>query len=133
MTSRRVLFIDSDADSRQIYSLLLNHNGYRVVLATGIEEGLRAAREETPAVIVTELFVRTARGWTILEALKGDASTAKIPVIALSAYVLPDDRLRASVADVFLPKPCEAGCVLQEVHRLCRRDESEILCGGGTS
>jgi CheY-like chemotaxis protein len=119
MNPHAVLLIDPDRDSREIYSVLLNHNGFRVVAASGMEEGLQTARQERPAVIVTELFVPTAHGWTILEALKGDSATAAIPVIALSAHALPADRSRAGLADLFLTKPCEVDCVLRAVQRLC--------------
>ena len=119
MNPHSVLLIDPDPDSRDIYSVLFGHSGYRVVVTTKMEDGLRAAREQHPTVIVTELFARTARGWKILEALRGDDATAGIPIIALTAYALPDDRRRARLADVFLPKPCEVEDVLNEVERLC--------------
>lgn len=119
MNALSVLLIDPDGDSREIYSTLLGHNGYQVFVASDPDEGLSAARVVLPAVIVTELFVRTLEGWRVLDSLKSDAATAGIPVIALSAYVLPDDRRRARLADVFLPKPCKVECVLREVARLC--------------
>ena len=119
MNPHSVLLIDPDLDSREIYSALLGHNGYQVLVASDLDEGLSAARQVLPAVIVTELFVRTLEGWRVLDSLKSDAATAGIPIIALSAYALPDDRRRARLADVFLPKPCEVECVLREVARLC--------------
>lgn len=125
MNPHSVLLIDPDQDSREIYSVLLNHSGFRVVAATGMEEGLHVARRERPTVIVTELFVPTTGGWMILEALKGDAATAAIPVIALSAHALPADRSRARLADLFLTKPCEVDCVLRAVQRLCPAGDAE--------
>lgn len=119
MNPHSVLLIDPDRDSRDIYSALLGHNGYHVFVASELDEGLSAARHVLPTVIVTELFVRTLEGWRVLDSLKNDAATAAIPVIALSAYALPDDRRRARLADVFLPKPCEVDCILREVARLC--------------
>jgi CheY-like chemotaxis protein len=119
MNPHSVLLIDPDRDSRVIYSMLLDHSGYRVVVTSEMEEGVRVAREERPTLILTELFVRTAHGWTILEALRGDEATAAIPIIALSAHALPDDRRRAWLADVFLSKPCGVNDLLKEVERLC--------------
>jgi CheY-like chemotaxis protein len=119
MSPHTVLLIDSDRDSRDIYSVFLDYSGYRVVATAEMAEGLRAAREENPTVIVTELFVPTARGWTILETLKNDAATARIPVIALSAHALPDDQQRAVLADLFLAKPCTVESLRQAVERLC--------------
>lgn len=119
MNPQSVLLIDPDRDSREIYSAFLGHKGYQVLVASDLEEGLSAARRLLPAAIVTELFVRTLQGWRVLDSLRSDPATAGIPIIALSAYALPDDRRRAQLADVFLPKPCRAECVLREVERLC--------------
>lgn len=124
MSDHPVLLIDADADSRQICTLLLQHRGFRAVCATCEAEALEIARRERPAVIVTELYTRTREGWRIPEQLRGDPATAGVPLIVLSAYVLPDDRERAfrSGADVFLPKPVDGARLLEEVGRLCGKE-----------
>lgn len=119
MNPQSVLLIDPDGDSREIYSAFLGHNGYHVLVASDLDEGLSAARRLLPAAIVTELFDPTLQGWRVLDSLRSDPATARIPIIALSTFVLPDDRRRARLADVFLSKPCRAECVLREVERLC--------------
>lgn len=115
-----VLIIDADADNRDIQSAALRHHGYRVVTAEGLEAGIRAAVRERPSVIITELFVPSPGGWTVLEALRGTRATAEIPIIALSAHVFPHERDRAADADVFIPKPADVYFVLNEVERLCQ-------------
>lgn len=123
MSDHSVLLIDTDLDSREICTLLLHHRDYRVVCATCETDGLDLARSERPTVIVTDVYTRTRDGWRIPELLKSDPATASIPVIVLSAYVLPEDRERAlrSGADAFLAKPVDGRLLLAEVGRFCDR------------
>lgn len=121
---KSVLLVDPDEDNRLIYTTLLRHRGYRVLEAKDDGEGMLLAREHRPDLIMTELFVATAHGWRLPEMLKQDASTAQIPILALTAHAFTTDEERAWTAgcDGFLAKPCEPSRVLAEVQRLvtCR-------------
>lgn len=120
---RTVLLVDPDEDSQHIYAGFLRHCGYRVLQARNGVEGVLLARKEPPDLIVTELFVPSARGWRVPELLKRDRRTAHIPVLALTAYAFATDEERAWSAgcDGFLSKPCEPSRVMQEVRRLLTR------------
>lgn len=104
---RTVLLIDSFPDDRIIYTAGLENCGLSVINADGPDEGVEIALRVRPALIITELYTRTERGWKVLELLRSHPETAAIPIIAVSAYALPDDRERAvaSGATSFLPKP----------------------------
>lgn len=104
-----VLLVDPDEDSRSIYAALLRHHGFLVLEAEDGAQGILLARLERPDVIATELFVPSASGWELPELLKGDLRTARIPILALTAYAFEADEQRAWSAgcDGFLAKPCE--------------------------
>ena len=104
---RLVLIANEDTDSTVIYSEFLKSCGYRVVTVSGAEEAHRIAAQQQPDVIVTDFVERTPMGWRTPEILKQDRKTADIPLIAVTGWAMPDDRLRAmrSGCDVFLPKP----------------------------
>lgn len=120
---RTVLLVDPDEDSQNINAALLRHCGYRVLQARNGVEGILLARKERPDLIVTELFVPSARGWKVPELLRRDHRTAQIPILALTAYAFTTDEERAWSAgcDGFLSKPCEPSRVMQEVRRLLTR------------
>jgi two-component system cell cycle response regulator DivK len=120
MRRRSILLINQDADTVQICTALFSARGFDVRAVEGAEEALRVARAEPPAVIVTELLVRTEAGWEIIQRLKGDAEVARIPLIALTAFALEDDRNRARAADLFVPKPANLEEVLAAVERCTR-------------
>lgn len=115
-----VLLVDPDEDHRVIYTTFLRHCGYEVIEAKNGVEGILLARKHQPDVIVTELFVPTARGWKVLEMLTQDPRTAQIPILALTAYAFTADEDRAWFAGCngFLTKPCEPARVVEEVQRL---------------
>ena len=119
MTSKRILLVEDHEDNRNIYRTILEHYGYQVVIAMDGQSGIRLAREEQPDLILMDLSIPVVDGWEATRRLKGDAATRAIPVIALSAHALEEDRLRARQAgcDGYLAKPVEPKKVLAEVAR----------------
>jgi CheY-like chemotaxis protein len=115
-----ILIVEDDEDSRFVYRLLFEDEGYSVALARSGDEGLRMAREGHPDAVLMDVSIPGIDGWTATERLKGDPETADIPVIVLTAHACPEDRKRASEVgcDVFLTKPCEPRDVMNEVRRL---------------
>ena len=104
-----VLLVDPDPDSRDIGAILLRHFGYRVRAAATCDEGVCLARAERPRAVVCELRQEGAAEETIVAVFARDPATAKVPVLVLSSYVLPQDRDRALAdgAALFLEKPCD--------------------------
>ena len=111
--------MEDHEDNRNIYRTILEHYGYQVLLATDGQNGIRLAREEQPDLILMDLSIPVVDGWEATRILKLDESTRTIPVIALSAHALEEDRERAREAgcDGYLAKPVEPRKVLTEVAR----------------
>jgi CheY-like chemotaxis protein len=84
-----VLVIDDEASVRDLMQRFLTKEGFRVVTASGGEDGLRYARELKPDAITLDVMMPGMDGWAVLSALKADASVADIPVIMLT---IVDDR-----------------------------------------
>ena len=119
MTNKRILLVEDHEDNRNIYRTILEHYGYRVTIAMDGQSGLRLAREEQPDLILMDLSIPVVDGWEATRLLKQDSATRPIPVIALSAHALDEDRARAKEAgcDGYLAKPVEPKKVLAEVAR----------------
>jgi two-component system cell cycle response regulator DivK len=119
---KSVLIVEDDADSRYVYGLILEDNGFRVATARSGDEGLRLARELQPQAILMDVSIPGMDGWTVTKRLKSDPQTAGIPVIIITAHAFPEDLGRAERAgcEGFLTKPCEPRRVLEEVRRLVR-------------
>ena len=124
MTDALILLIEDHEDNRKIYSAILEHSGFRVLLAADGREGVRLAREGSPDLILMDISIPHIDGWQATEMLKSDPATAAIPVIALTAHALPEDRERAVAVgcDGYLTKPVEPRRVIEEVRRFLKRD-----------
>jgi two-component system cell cycle response regulator DivK len=119
LDTKRILLVEDHEDNRNIYRTILEHYGYTVVIAVDGQNGIRIAREERPDLILMDLSIPVVDGWEATRLLKGDPETSGIPIIALSAHALSEDRERAVQAgcDGYLAKPVEPRKVLEEVAR----------------
>jgi CheY-like chemotaxis protein len=115
-----VLLAEDFQDSRDLYRFFLEGRGWRVVDVADGGEVLAAVAQEDPDVIVMDLSLPTVDGWTLTRQLRTARSTAHIPVLVLSAHVLPEERERAFAAGCtgFLAKPCLPEHMERELRRL---------------
>jgi DNA-binding response OmpR family regulator len=111
-----VLLIEDDPETLEMYRLKLEKDGYRVRVALDGEEGVRRAIESPPDIIFLDIRLPKKDGFTVLEELRGQASTADTPVIILSNYGESDlvDRGLKLGAMEFLIKAQTSPIVLSE-------------------
>ncbi|HYW10262.1 MAG TPA: response regulator [Longimicrobium sp.] len=123
MASPIILLVEDNPDNRAIYGTILRHFGFEVAEAETGEDGVRMAREISPALILMDVAMPGMDGWEATRILKGDPETAGIPVIALTAHAMSEDRRRAEEVgcDGYLSKPVEPRRVVAEVERLLAR------------
>lgn len=116
---KRILIVEDDEDSREIYREILEDSDFEVDTAVNGPEGLRMARERHPDAILMDISVPEMDGWTVISELNSDPGTADIPVIVVTAYAFREDRTRAEGLGCagFLTKPCEPTRVLAEIER----------------
>lgn len=114
-----VLLVEDNEDNLVVYRTILEHVGYIVVEARDGEEGVSRAHSENPDIILMDISIPKIDGWEATIRLKGDEATASIPIIALTAHALEEDRARAMRAgcDGYLAKPVEPRRVVQEVEK----------------
>ncbi|CAN5786129.1 response regulator [soil metagenome] len=126
---RTVLLVDRDPDSLTIYSLILEHHGYRVLLAQNGEEAFRIAAAQRPDVVVTELHIPGIEGQTLSEYLKRDSRTAGVPILAVTSFPVSSGRHESGLAvcDGYLAKPCAPSRLLVEVERLASTEGPQII------
>jgi signal transduction histidine kinase/CheY-like chemotaxis protein/putative methionine-R-sulfoxide reductase with GAF domain len=101
-----VLVIDDEPAVRDLMQRFLGKEGFRVVTASGGEEGLRRARELRPDAITLDVMMPGMDGWAVLSALKADPDVADIPVIMLT--IVDDKNLGYALgAADYLTKPID--------------------------
>jgi len=82
----RVLFVEDDASVAQMYRLKLELDGYIVEIAGDGLTALEKARALVPDIVFLDIRLPKLDGIGVLEALRADASTARIPVVILSNW-----------------------------------------------
>jgi two-component system cell cycle response regulator DivK len=102
-----VLIIEDNAANMTLAVFLLESAGHTVISATNAESGLTLARTEQPDLILMDMQLPGMDGLAATALLKSDASTARIPVIALTALAMKGDeeRIRAAGCDGYIAKP----------------------------
>ncbi len=121
-----VLVIDDDPATRQLLARMLGKDGFRVLEASGGEEGLALARSERPDVITLDVLMPGLDGWGVLAALKNEPALADIPVVMLS---ITDERnLGFSLgATEYLTKPIERAQLSAVLSRYRRAPGAQVL------
>jgi len=116
---KTILLVEDNEDNLVVYRTILEHVGYCVIEARDGEEGVSRAREHLPDLILMDISIPKLDGWEATQRLKGTDATRLIPIIALTAHALEEDRLKAAQVgcDGYLAKPVEPRRVVQEVER----------------
>ena len=116
---KTVLLVEDNEDNLVVYRTILEHVGYHVIEARDGEEGVSRARSDEPDIILMDISIPKMDGWEATERLKADGDTSDIPIVALTAHALEEDRAKAMRAgcDGYLAKPVEPRRVVQEVEK----------------
>jgi CheY-like chemotaxis protein len=111
--------VEDNEDNRIIYSTVLRHSGYEVVEALDGVQAVALARSVLPDLILMDISIPEIDGWEATKILRQDPLTRDIPIIALTAHALADDRERANAMGFtsYLAKPIEPRAVVAEVRR----------------
>ncbi len=99
--------IEDDPDVLDLVRLHLRKAGYLVAETNDGEEGLKKAREQQPAAIILDLMLPGIRGEEVCRRLKARPSTARIPIIMLTALGEAEDCVAGLElgADDYVSKP----------------------------
>jgi len=119
MFGLRVLVIEDTQENLDLICLLLERAGHIVYQAYDGIEGVKTAFQQQPDLILLDLALPKKDGWTVAEELKSDILTRRIPIIAISALVTTDAKVRALQAgcDCFIPKPFTLSAFNAEIER----------------
>jgi two-component system cell cycle response regulator DivK len=103
----KLLVIEDNAANMKLATLLLRNAGHAVLCAVDAETGLTMARSESPDLILMDVQLPGMDGLAATALLKQDPATAAIPIIALTAMAMKEDRekTREAGCDAYIAKP----------------------------
>lgn len=113
----KILLVEDNEMNRDMLSRRLTRNGFEVVIAVDGQQGVALATSERPDVILMDMSLPVMDGWEATRRVKADPATRAIPVIALTANAMVEDRERAMAAgcDDFDTKPVELPRLLEKI------------------
>jgi two-component system cell cycle response regulator DivK len=102
-----VLLVEDNEKNLKLARDVLEFSGFIVHVATTGEDAVSQAATSPPDLILMDLQLPGIDGHEALARLRGDPVTSGIPVVALTAFAMPEDRERALGAgfDGYLEKP----------------------------
>lgn len=115
--SRKVLVVDDNEDAAFVVAELLMARGHIVEVATGGRQGFDAARARLPDVVLLDIGMPLMDGYQAATALRGEASTRSIRLVALTAWGDSESRARAIKCgfDLHLVKPANFAALFSAV------------------
>jgi DNA-binding response OmpR family regulator len=118
--ARTILLGDADNSIVKFVTLILENEGYRVLVATDGEEVLEQVGHARPDLVLMDITLPRKNGYQVCRMLKEDALLKSLPVLFLSAKSQPSDRFWAQRvgADGFLAKPFDPADLLREIKDL---------------
>ena len=119
----KILLVEDNEMNRDMLSRRLSHRGYTVVTAVDGQAALDLAASSEPQLVLMDLSLPVIDGWEATRRLKANTHTRNIPVIALTAHAMAEDRERALAAgcDDFDTKPVDLGRLIGKMEALLAR------------
>ncbi|MBB5167260.1 response regulator [Mycobacterium sp. AZCC_0083] len=107
MTPRRILVVEDNPLNLKLVRDVLQFAGYDVSEAQSGEEGLRVAQQDPPDLVLMDLQLPGIDGTETLRRMREGSLGRDVPVVAVTAFAMAEDRERASLAgfDGFVEKP----------------------------
>ena len=120
VSSGRILVVEDNPLNLKLVRDVLDATGYDVVEATSGEEGLRLAAEAPPDLVLLDLQLPGIDGLETLQRLRDGVLAPDVPVMALTAFAMDEDRARARAVgfDAYVTKPISVKGLLGQVARL---------------
>jgi two-component system cell cycle response regulator DivK len=105
----RILLVEDNELNRDMLAVRLGLRGYQVLVATDGAQGVTMAHSEKPDAILMDMSLPVLDGWEATRQLKAAPDTRAIPIVALTAHVMPGDQDRCLEAgcDAYEEKPVD--------------------------
>ena len=119
MSAPCILVVEDNDMNMQLVEFLLEEGGYSIVKATSGEEALAITREQAPDLILMDIHLPGMDGLSVVRAMKADARTARVPILALTAHAMRGDKDRFLEAgcDGYISKPIDVKTFIASIRQ----------------
>jgi two-component system, cell cycle response regulator DivK len=123
MTGALILIVEDNDKNRKLVRDVLTVKGYEVIESETGEEGVRLAQERRPSLVLMDIRLPGIDGVEALRRLRAEGTTRGIPVMAMTASVMSEDRQKIMAAgfDAYQSKPISVTDFVAAVAQLLER------------
>ena len=116
----KILIVEDNEMNRDMLSRRLIKKGFEIIIAIDGEEGVKKTFSEKPDLILMDMSLPVMDGWEATKKLKSNSVTSKIPIIALTAHAMAQDKEKALAAgcDEYDTKPIDLNRLLSKISSL---------------
>ncbi len=114
-----ILIVEDNAKNMKLVRDILRHKGHETLEALTGEDGVRLALESRPDLVLMDIQLPDIDGITALRRIRADAALDAMPVLAVSASVMPDEQQKivTSGFDAYVTKPINLKQFVETVQR----------------
>ncbi|HWK86230.1 MAG TPA: response regulator [Xanthobacteraceae bacterium] len=116
----KILIVEDNEMNRDMLSRRLARQGFEIAFALDGKQGVEKAESEMPDLILMDMSLPVMNGWEATEKVKSNPATKGIPVIALTAHAMAEDREKCIAAGCndFDTKPVDLPRLLEKIKTL---------------
>jgi len=120
-----ILIVEDNLPNRKLIEAVLSPRGYHLLIATNGIEAIELACQEKPDLILMDLQLPMMSGYETTRRLKKLSKTACIPVVALTAHVMAEDRQQAMASGCsgFIAKPINTRAFPSDIRQYFHNDQ----------
>ncbi len=117
---KQILIVEDKPTSRELLRTVLEQQGYEVVEAEDGEQALVRLAEHVPDLVLMDLQMPVKNGYDVLKEIRKDSRMNGLPVVAVTANAMPEDREKVLAAGFtgYIAKPVALARLREEVNRL---------------
>jgi two-component system, cell cycle response regulator DivK len=127
MSGELILLMEDHELNLELARDVLQLHGFRTLEARTAAEGIELARTHRPDLVLLDIQLPDRNGLAVLRQLRQMPETARLPVVALTAFAMREDRERLLAAgfDAYLSKPLDVRALPDQVRQACARAGQE--------
>lgn len=120
MSDARLLLVEDNELNRDMLSRRLRRAGFEALIAEDGAKALACIKSERPALVLLDMNLPVIDGWNVCRQVRASQDIANIPIIALTAHAMAEDRDKALEAgcDDYATKPIDFPALLEKIRRL---------------
>lgn len=120
MNAPRLLLVEDNAMNRDMLSRRLRRAGFDTLLAQDGAQALEQIAAQRPGLVLLDMNLPIVDGWSVCRRVRANPQLRDIPIIALTAHAMAEDRDRALAAgcDDYATKPIDFPALLDKIRDL---------------